>query len=145
MNGTETVFTPLASTAGGLLIGLAAGLLLLFAGRVAGVSGILGGAFLGKGDRAWRFAFLGGLIIGGAALYAFAPGVFSPSPASSKAALIGAGLLVGVGTQLGSGCTSGHGICGLPRLSIRSLVAVVTFIATGALTVLAVRLLGGAS
>lgn len=145
MNGIEPVFTPLASTVGGILIGLAAGLLLLLTGRVAGVSGILGGVFLEKGDRGWRLAFLAGLLVGGAALAAFAPQMLSASPASSKAVLIAAGLLVGVGTQLGSGCTSGHGICGLPRLSLRSLVAVITFITTGALTVLAVRLLGGAA
>lgn len=145
MNGSETVFTPLASSLGGVLIGLAAGLLLLVAGRVAGISGILGGVFLGRGDRAWRLAFLAGLLVGGAALLALAPQSFSVSPTTSKAVLVAAGLLVGVGTQLGSGCTSGHGICGLPRLSVRSLVAVVTFIATGALTVFAVRVLGGVS
>lgn len=145
MNGSETVFTPLASTLGGLLIGLSAGLLLLFAGRVAGISGVLGGVFLGRGDRVWRLAFLAGLLAGGAALLAFAPQSFSSSPVTSKAVLVAAGLLVGVGTQLGSGCTSGHGICGLPRLSLRSLVAVVTFMATGAATVLAVRVFGGAS
>lgn len=142
MDGTEAVFTPLASTVGGVLIGLSAGLLLLFTGRLAGISGILGGAFLGKGDRGWRLAFLGGLLTGGAALMAFAPGSFSLPP-SSKLAVVVAGVLVGVGTQLGSGCTSGHGICGLPRLSLRSLVAVLTFIATGALTVVLVRQLGG--
>lgn len=145
MNGTETVFTPLASGLGGVLIGLAAGILLLFVGRVAGISGILGGLFLGKGDRVWRVAFLLGLLVGGAALLALAPQSFSTSPTSSKAVIIAAGLLVGIGTQLGSGCTSGHGICGLPRFSLRSLVAVVTFIATGAATVLAMRVLGGAS
>lgn len=145
MHGSETVFTPLASTLGGVLIGLAAGLLLLVAGRIAGVSGILGGVFLGEGDRGWRVAFLVGLLVGGAALLVLAPQSFSASPATSKAVLVAAGLLVGVGTQLGSGCTSGHGICGLPRLSLRSLVAVVTFIASGAVTVLAARVLGGAS
>src|SRR5690606_8147242 len=144
MNGTETVFTPLASTIGGVLIGVSAGVLLLFAGRIAGISGILGGVFLGKGDRAWRLAFLLGRLVGGFAVFAMARRPFSATPAS-KAGLVVAGLLVGVGTQLGSGCTSGHGICGLPRLSLRSLAAVVTFIATGALTVLLVRLFGGAS
>lgn len=144
MNGTQTLFTPLASALGGGLIGLSAGVLLLFAGRIAGISGILGGAFFMTGDRAWRFAFLAGLVVGGASLTAFLPSSFSPAQAQGLP-LVVAGLLVGIGTQLGSGCTSGHGVCGLPRLSLRSLVATLTFIGTGALVVLALRLLGGAA
>lgn len=142
MNGNEPLFTPVLSTLGGVVIGLSAGILLLFAGRIAGISGIVGGAFLGKGDRAWRLAFLLGLLVGGALLIAWMPTTIS-APSASSAVLVLAGVLVGVGTQLGSGCTSGHGICGLPRLSVRSLVAVATFLGTGAATVLATRLLGG--
>lgn len=142
MDGLETVFTPGPSALGGVLIGVAAGLLLLFTGRIAGISGILGGLFVRPGDRDWRVAFLLGLVAGGVALVALSPGSFS-APLVSRPALVVAGLLVGVGTQLGSGCTSGHGICGLPRLSLRSLAAVLTFMLTGGLTVFALRVLGG--
>jgi uncharacterized protein len=144
MDGTQTLFTPLASTLGGGLIGLSAGVLLLFAGRIAGISGILGGAFFTAGDRLWRFAFLGGLVAGGALLALLAPSSFS-APSAQGTPILVAGLLVGFGTQLGSGCTSGHGVCGLPRLSLRSLAATGTFMVAGAAAVLAVRLLGGGS
>ena len=137
-------FTPWPSILGGVAIGLSAGLLILFAGRIAGISGILGGLLRGGADeRGWRAAFVAGLVV---APWVF--GVFAALPEirtdASWPVLIAAGLLVGVGTRLGSGCTSGHGICGLSRLSARSLVAVLTFMAFGFLTVFAVRhLVGG--
>ncbi|MFN0253132.1 MAG: YeeE/YedE family protein [Kofleriaceae bacterium] len=116
---------------GGVMIGGAAALLLLTHGRVAGISGILGGLLSpATTDRAWRYAFLGGLLVAG-----LGAGVFSPSMAGGASwplAIIG-GLLVGYGARLGSGCTSGHGVCGLARTSPRSLVAVATFMTTGAI------------
>ena len=136
-------FTPWSSLAGGLLIGFAAALLLLLNGRIAGISGILGGLLRpAAGDIAWRVAFILGLL--GAPL--LIP-IFSPLPAvrvdADTATLIVAGLLVGVGTRYGSGCTSGHGICGLSRLSPRSLVATAAFMAAGFVTVFVVRHLIG--
>jgi uncharacterized membrane protein YedE/YeeE len=126
-----------------LLIGLGASLLLLGIGRVAGVSGIAGnGLFGARGERAWRIAFLIGLIAAGAAVAWLEPAAFGASPRAMTTVAI-AGLLVGVGTRIGSGCTSGHGVCGISRLSSRSLFATLTFIATAALTVAAVRWLGG--
>lgn len=94
-------------------------------------------------DRDWRLAFVAGLLFGGVALIALRPSSFGPPPAVSLPVLALAGLLVGVGTTLGSGCTSGHGVCGLSRLSLRSLVAVLTFISTAAIAVVAQRALGG--
>ena len=134
-----THFTPWSSLAGGLLIGLATALLLLFSGRIAGISGIVGGLLRpGKGDVAWRVAFVLGLFT--------APQVFvmaAPLPQvridAGTATLIVAGLLVGVGTRYGSGCTSGHGVSGLSRGSRRSLVATASFMAAGFLTVFVVR------
>ena len=127
-------FTPWASLAGGILIGIAAAMLVLLNGRIAGVSGIVGGLLAPqRGDFAWRVAFVVGLL--------FAPVLFS-APARIDAGfgtLILAGLLVGVGTSYGSGCTSGHGVCGLSRLSPRSLVATVAFMAAGMATVLTVK------
>lgn len=128
-------FTPWASLAGGLLIGLAAALFILFHGRILGISGILGGLLRPQpGDSSWRLAFLVGLV--GAPLVW---GLFLPVPEATIdagfATLVGAGILVGVGTRIGSGCTSGHGVCGLARLSPRSLVATLCFMATGFLTV----------
>lgn len=132
-------FTPWASLAGGLVIGLAAALFVLFNGRIAGISGILGGLLsLPKGDSAWRVAFLLGLI-GAPLLYS----MFAPLPAvhveAGPATLVIAGLLVGLGTRYGSGCTSGHGVCGLSRLSPRSLVATAAFMFAGFVTVYVVR------
>ncbi|MEY8712995.1 YeeE/YedE family protein [Mangrovibacter phragmitis] len=124
-------FTPLASFSGGLLIGLAAIVLILFCGRIAGISGILGG-MLQRETRAegWRIAFLLGLI-GAPVLYlSFFPRPDISLSASTPLILI-AGLLVGVGTRLGSGCTSGHGVCGLSRFSPRSLAATLTFMVVG--------------
>lgn len=129
-----TSFTPGYALLGGALIGLAASLLLLTSGRVAGVAGILGGVLLGpRGERAWRVAFLAGLVVAGFAAALVAPGVVAASPRSLPLVAL-AGLLVGVGTRLGSGCTSGHGVCGVSRLSPRSLVATAIFVAIGALT-----------
>lgn len=135
----------LMATLGGLLIGLASIILLAFNGRIAGISGIVAGLVESKGDeRAWRAVFVGGMLLGGVALYLFDPTLFAESEGRSTGAVIAAGLLVGYGTRLGSGCTSGHGICGLSRLSIRSLVAVLAFMVTGAVTVYIVQhVLGG--
>lgn len=129
---------------GGLAIGSAACLLLLGIGRIAGVSGILGGALRrGVLDRAWRVAFLVGLPLG-AELFALTRGEqIHLEMVASPAVLVAAGLLVGFGTQLGDGCTSGHGVCGLARRSRRSLLATVTFMATGMLTVWLARWLSG--
>jgi uncharacterized membrane protein YedE/YeeE len=131
--------TPIASLLGGALIGLAAALLLLLNGRVAGVSGILGGLLQkGGGDRAERVAFLAGLL-GGPALYSLVLGPPAILVEAAPWALIVAGLLVGYGTRLGSGCTSGHGVCGVARLSPRSLAATATFIVIGMASVYAMR------
>ena len=139
-----TAFTPWASLAGGILIGLAASLLLVGVGRIAGVSGIAGNYLFGvPGDRAWRAAFLFGLVVAGVACAWLAPGLFGSSPRGLPGVAL-AGLLVGIGTRLGNGCTSGHGVCGVSRLSPRSLLATLTFVVTGALTVAVVRWLGGA-
>lgn len=140
---TMTEFTPYSALAGGALIGLAASVLLIGYGRIAGVSGIAGNLLLGKrGDRAWRAAFLGGLLLAGIVAARLAPEAMGASP-RGLAVVAGAGLLVGVGTRLGSGCTSGHGVCGLSRLSPRSLVATLAFILSGVITVTLVRWLGG--
>jgi hypothetical protein len=139
-----TEFTPGAALLGGSLIGLATALLLLASGRIAGISGILGSALVSKGsERAWRLAFLAGLPLGALGVGALRGGLEIAPPASSFA-IVAAGLLVGFGTQLGSGCTSGHGICGMARGSSRSIVATGVFMAAGALTVFVVRhVLGG--
>ena len=133
----------LPALAGGALIGLAASLFLLTHGRVAGISGLLGGLIDRDGSEwGFRVAFLGGLLGAGALVQLVTPEVFSTSAPSVAVASV-AGLLVGFGTRLGGGCTSGHGVCGISRLSPRSLVATVTFIASGALAVVLARLLGG--
>lgn len=139
-------FTPIASTAGGLLIGLAAAGLLMFHGRIAGISGIAGGIFRRQeNDIVWRVMFLVGLFAAGVVWSFFRPEDYAFGIERSSAALVLAGLTVGVGTQLGSGCTSGHGVCGIGRLSKRSTVATVTFMATAAITVFIVNeVLGGA-
>jgi uncharacterized protein len=129
-------FTPLASLGGGMLIGLSASLLLLCDGKIAGISGIVGGLLNPThNDTAWRILFVVGLLTGGLFFSLFAPHVFTFSIARSTGALILAGLLVGFGTRLGNGCTSGHGVCGISRLSVRSIVATVTFMITGIATV----------
>jgi uncharacterized membrane protein YedE/YeeE len=138
-------FTPVSALAGGALIGVAATVLLFFSGRVAGISGVLAGVLRpAPGQWRWRAAFLVGLLAGGAALAVTSPGALGASPRSGVALGL-AGLLVGFGARLGGGCTSGHGICGLSRLSRRSLVATLTFITTGIATVAVARLLSGAT
>ena len=128
-------FTPWPALAGGALIGLAAALLLLLNGRVAGISGVLGGLLKPvKGDIAWRAAFVLGLV-GAPLAYLLFARLPVPRIDADYAALIAAGLLVGVGTRYGSGCTSGHGVCGLARLSPRSLAATACFMASGFATV----------
>lgn len=134
--------TSVSTTAylGGGLIGLSVVLFALFNGRVLGVSGILSGALERHArERAWGLAFIGGLISGGLLLLAFYPQAFAVSPNRSLVATVGAGLLVGFGSRLGNGCTSGHGICGVSRLSPRSIAATLIFIATGMLTVIAIN------
>jgi uncharacterized protein len=127
----------LAGLLGGILIGLAAALLLFSTGRVAGVSGIAAGALPpARGDLAWRLAFIGGLVGGGLLLQPFFPAGVARG---STALLVGAGLLVGFGTRLAGGCTSGHGVCGVGRGSVRSIVATVTFVAAGMITVAVVQ------
>lgn len=122
----------LLALAGGALIGLAASLMLLLNGRIAGISGIVGGLLRpSRGDTAWRAAFLGGLVAGGVVLALVAPGTMRFAVDRSLFAVAAAGLLVGFGTRMGNGCTSGHGVCGVTRLSPRSLVATGTFMATG--------------
>ena len=128
-------FTPWASAAGGLLIGVAAAMLVLLNGRVAGVSGILGGLLSPRpGEIGWRFAFIGGLLLA-PALMRLAATLPAPRIEAGFATLVVAGLAVGVGTSYGSGCTSGHGVCGISRLSPRSLVATAAFMLAGMATV----------
>ena len=128
------------SLAGGILIGLASAGLLAFHGRIAGISGITGGALsLKRGDTAWRVAFLAGLVLAGLAMSTNYPQLYRVAIVRSDAALLIAGALVGVGTQIGRGCTSGHGVCGIGRLSRRSITATVVFMATAAITVTAIR------
>ena len=141
-------FTPWTALAGGLLIGVAAVWLMLATGRIAGISGIAGGLLRPRaGDVGWRIAFVVGLM---AAPWAYRVVADVPTAQidASAAMLVAAGVLVGFGTRLGSGCTSGHGVCGLSRLSWRSLVATLCFMAMGFLTVFVVRHvlnLGGAA
>jgi len=132
-------FTPMMSFAGGVLIGLAAAMLILINGRIAGISGIVGALFAPRrGDVAWRLAFIAGLFC--APLLALLMGIrIAPRIDAGVGMLLAAGLLVGVGTSYASGCTSGHGVCGVARLSPRSLVATLAFMATGFATVFAVR------
>ena len=132
--------TWLIALAGGVLIGMAATLLLWLNGRIAGVSGLINGVLLPRrGDVAWRVAFLIGLIAVAGVYMAVVPGAPLPRTDFSRAGLVVAGLLVGFGTRMGNGCTSGHGVCGLGRLSPRSLAAVLTFMATAMLTTFAIR------
>jgi uncharacterized membrane protein YedE/YeeE len=131
---------------GGVLIGLSASLLLVGFGHIAGISGVVAGALRVRGgDFAWRVLFLAGLIGGGFVLGFFVPDRFPAHVGASAPQLVVAGLLVGFGTRLGSGCTSGHGVCGIGRLSKRSLVATAIFMSTGAVTVFVLRhVIGGA-
>jgi uncharacterized membrane protein YedE/YeeE len=132
-------FTPWASLAGGALIGLAAAMLVLFNGRVAGISGIVGGLLVPRrGEIAWRLAFVAGLLLAPLAMLLFGK---PPTPRidAGFGLLVIAGLLVGVGTSYGSGCTSGHGVCGISRLSPRSLIATAAFMGAGIVTVFIAR------
>jgi uncharacterized membrane protein YedE/YeeE len=130
-------FTPVDALVGGVLIGLAATLLMATLGRILGVSGMLG-AVLG-GDGGWPAFFLAGMVAGAGLWLALAPGAPVPRTDFPLPLLVAGGLLVGIGTRLGSGCTSGHGVCGLARLSKRSVVAVGVFMATALITVALVR------
>lgn len=138
-------FTPWAALAGGILIGLAALLLLLINGRIAGISGIMGGSLEPKrGDLLWRVLFFFGLLGGGLIMLWLRPVALDVRIDVTTPAVILAGLLVGFGTRIGSGCTSGHGVCGVGRLAPRSIVAVAVFVSAAMVTVYIVRhLLGG--
>lgn len=129
---------------GGAIIGLAATIMLLFNGRVTGISGILGG-ILNKNvlDKNWRVLFIAGLLLGGLVLKMLSPEVFTLISSATKIDYIIAGLLVGIGTLLGNGCTSGHGVCGISRLSMRSIIATITFIVSGAISVVLFKLVRG--
>jgi uncharacterized membrane protein YedE/YeeE len=130
-----TLDTAMQALAGGLLIGAGAALLLLLNGRVAGVSGILASVLGAQaGEQGWRLGFLAGLVVP-----ALVVGVGQPALPASWTLALGAGLLVGVGTRIGSGCTSGHGVCGLANLSLRSLVATLVFMCSAVVTVFLVR------
>ena len=135
-----TEFEVLMPLTGGVLIGISASMLLLFSGRIAGVSGIFGGTLFKQGkERGWRLSFIAGLIAGGVLLYIINAEFFENSSGRGLLAVTIAGLLVGIGTRVGGGCTSGHGVCGIGRLSGRSLVATVTFVITGLVTVALVQ------
>lgn len=132
-------FTALESTLGGVLIGLAAVLLMAFNGRIMGVSGIASAAISGGAGRSWRIAFLIGTILG-PVVYLSAFGTIEMVMVASLPLLAVAGLLVGLGTAIGSGCTSGHGICGISRFSVRSIGATISFVAAGMVTVFIIGL-----
>ena len=143
MNILWNEFTPLSSLAGGLLIGLSASILVAALGRIAGISGIIGAllqrpSWKSVSNWGWRLAFIIGMVTAPLIWQLFAPLPAMQMPSNSVLIIV-AGLLVGFGTRLGSGCTSGHGVCGLSRLSLRSLAATLTFIATGAITVFVMR------
>jgi uncharacterized protein len=134
-----TSFTPWSALAGGILIGLAAAMLVLLNGRIAGISGVLGGLFKPKrGDVGWRVAFVAGLVMA-PLVYGLVKGLPATRIEADAGVLALAGMLVGVGTRYGAGCTSGHGVCGLSRLSLRSLVATIAFMVAGWVTVYVVR------
>ncbi len=143
-----TEFTPLTATLGGLLIGTAAALMLLLEGRIAGISGILSGALRprekSEAPPAWQATFLGGMVLGGLVLAMVYPASVQTALNLSPLLLIAAGVLVGFGTRLGNGCTSGHGVCGIPRLSRRSILATVVFMGTAMITVALTNPTGGA-
>jgi hypothetical protein len=133
-------FTPSSALLGGALIGLASAAMWLLLGRITGISGFLGTALSARGlDRAWRFAFVGGLLAAGIIASLAFPGALPFELDAGLVQLVAAGLLVGLGTQIGGGCTSGHGVCGVSRLSPRSLIATGTFMVSGFLVVLVVR------
>ena len=132
-------FTPASALAGGMVIGIATAILLLLAGRIAGISGIVGGLFRRQpGDIGWRFAFVSGLILAPILWQLF--NELPPIQIDTSYLIMAlAGLIVGLGTRYASGCTSGHGVCGLSRLSPRSIVATLTFITAGVVTVYLIR------
>lgn len=132
--------------AGGLLVGVGAGAMMLLRGQIAGVSGIFGGLLNVKaGDIGWRAYFVAGLVVGGTLMYLLRPDLFTMDIDRSMVAVAIGGLLVGFGARLGSGCTSGHGVCGIARFGPRSIVATLTFIASGAVVTFVVnRFFGGA-
>ena len=136
-------FTPLSGLVGGLLIGLSTALLMLLNGRIAGISGIVGGLLDRKASEVgWRAMFAAGLLLGALAYVLAVGGTFSVKVEASLPVMVAAGLLVGLGTRLGSGCTSGHGVSGIARLSRRSIVATLVFMGAAALTVFVVGLVG---
>ncbi|MFW5966131.1 MAG: YeeE/YedE family protein [Persicimonas sp.] len=140
-------FTPILSGIGGMLIGLSAAMMLFFSGRIAGISGIFRGVISPEeGEFSWRAFFVAGLLAGGAAMFLLQPEFFEIAlePNRNWYAFVVAGLLVGFGTRLGNGCTSGHGVCGMSRLSARSFVATASFMAAGAATVYVINhVIGG--
>ena len=131
-------FTPVLAVSGGLIIGLAAVVMMLFNGKIAGISGITKGMLskncASPAERQWRQSFIGGLILGGTGIVLFFPQVTAAVLTLSPLQMLAGGLLVGFGTALGNGCTSGHGVCGLARRSPRSLASVMTFMAAGFVT-----------
>lgn len=136
----------LASLFGGSLIGIAVTIMLLFNGRVTGISGIIASSLARPtSEGLWRWMFLGGLLAGGVLIQFVQPDLFTNTSGRGSVAVIIAGLLVGYGTVMGSGCTSGHGVCGMSRLSVRSFMATLTFMLFGFLTVQVVRYLAGGS
>jgi len=138
-------FTPFSALLGGGLIGLSAGLLLMTTGRITGISGIIAGMLVPASDgRPWRGLFVAGLILGCGLVRLVSADAVPITIAASNGELLVAGLLVGFGTRLANGCTSGHGICGVAHLSPRSIVATLTFMASGALTVFIMRHVFGA-
>jgi uncharacterized membrane protein YedE/YeeE len=137
-------FTPLSATLGGVLLGLASSMLFLANGRTLGVSGILSGAFaplasVSGGERLWRLVFVAGVLTGGLAMLVLDRGTLAFASEQTVPIAVVAGAFVGLGTRIGGGCTSGHGLCGIARLSKRSIVATSVFIASGALVVFIVR------
>ena len=133
----------LQALVGGLIIGTSASLLILLSGRIAGISEILSGAIFNHGDRLWRFLFLAGLLVGGYLCHLVTGRPIPELAISNPWLAIASGLIVGFGVRLGSGCTSGHGVCGIARLSPRSIAATLTFIVTGMLTVAISNLVTG--
>jgi uncharacterized membrane protein YedE/YeeE len=133
-------FSPVSALTGGALIGISATLLLLFNGRMAGISGIMNGVFNSpRSETVWRLAFLAGLVIGAFLFKLIVPGFFTMRQGYPLGLLAAGGFLVGFGTRMSNGCTSGHGICGLANLSPRSLLATLTFMAGGIVTVYFIR------
>ena len=138
-------FTPIASLIGGILIGLSAAAMFWFDGKIAGISGIVAGVLRPvRNDWLWRVFFVSGLLAGGLIMRMVEPDAYAYTIQRSSGAIIAAGLLVGFGTRLSNGCTSGHGVCGVSRLSARSMVATGSFLVTGAVTVFVInRFFGG--